>query len=144
MRRRTQKRLGPLDRLDVGIELRLPRRDLVGAERLALLAEAPTPVARELELQLLGERVAFPQFLPARGERAVAFLDALEALRDLLFALFDLPIAFRKKLVLARTSTSWGKCHGMVTYSSTRRREKDVRRAGTCAAWCPYGGETPR
>lgn len=91
-----------LDRLDVRVEVGLPQRDPAGAERLALLAEAPAPIACEVEPLLRGERVGFSQFLQARRKRPVTFFDALEVLRDRLFVLFDLLIALRKKLVLAR------------------------------------------
>jgi len=91
-----------LNRLDVGIERGLPQRDLIRSECLGLLAETPALIAREIELQLLGERVGFVQLLQTRGKRALALFDDLDVLRDLLFVLSDLLIAFCKKLILAR------------------------------------------
>ncbi len=61
-----------MQRLDVGVQLGLPQRDLLCAQRLALLVKAPALVAGQLELQLLDERRRVGQLLGALRQFAVA------------------------------------------------------------------------
>ena len=89
-----------LQRLDIRIEFGLPQRNLLGADRLALLAEAPALEAGKLELELLGERRGLLEFLQPRGQFPIARIEQLFLLGNRALMFCDSLIALAKGFVL--------------------------------------------